>query len=175
MEALVARDPQVILATDHQAGFFEPESLAARPGWSSLRAVREHRIHLLEADIVLRCGPRLIQALDAFSHALYPDYFPLPNHTTTDTSTTDTSTTDNANPDTSSSNIPSPDTANTVRGMFDSRVRVHAGPDATPRRPHSPQAMQGRECADTLPALAYQDLVAEGRVTRVGLASRWRL
>lgn len=78
LEVLLARDPDVILSsTDHAASFSE-RGLQSRPGWSDLRAVRHQRIHLLDGDLVSRCSPRLVDALELMAHALYPAHFAAP-------------------------------------------------------------------------------------------------
>jgi iron complex transport system substrate-binding protein len=74
-EVLLARDPEVILAPSSEAEPMTIEYLRARPGWSNLRAVRNNRIHLLDGDLVSRCGPRLVDALEIMARVLYPDRF----------------------------------------------------------------------------------------------------
>ena len=78
LEVLLARDPQVIVTSTNHIAFFAKENLDARPGWRDLRAVRTTRVHLLDGDLVSRCGPRLADALELVAHALYPDHFPDP-------------------------------------------------------------------------------------------------
>jgi iron complex transport system substrate-binding protein len=59
-EFVVRADPQVIVMA---AGAVQP--LAQRPGWSRIRAVREHRVCELsreQSDVVVRLGPRLADA-----------------------------------------------------------------------------------------------------------------
>jgi len=74
LETLVKRDPNVILVGYHEGADTAQvlERLRDAPGWRSLRAVREGRVVVL-GDAVMREGPRLIDALEAISHALYPD------------------------------------------------------------------------------------------------------
>lgn len=74
-EAVVAADPEVILLVDHEAGV-TPESVAARPGWSEISAVKDGRIVQLAPDPVVRPGPRLVDGLEELARALHPDRFP---------------------------------------------------------------------------------------------------
>ena len=74
-EALVARKPDYIMASQMQAELLTPEKLAARPGWSGLKAVKERRIVLLDGDIVSRPGPRFVEAVELIAKALYPGLF----------------------------------------------------------------------------------------------------
>jgi iron complex transport system substrate-binding protein len=74
-EAVFARDPQVILGPDSQGMKLSPDTIAQRPGWADVRAVRDGRIYLLDGDIVSRPGPRLADALEALVAVLYPESF----------------------------------------------------------------------------------------------------
>lgn len=59
-ELVVRADPDLIILAHADAA-----ALAARPGWQGLRAVRGERVCRLsadEADIVVRAGPRLLEA-----------------------------------------------------------------------------------------------------------------
>ncbi len=72
-EALVARDPDWIMAAGSHGQALSPERLAARPGWSALKAVKSGRVILLDGDIVSRAGPRFVEALELMSKVLYPE------------------------------------------------------------------------------------------------------
>ena len=74
-EAIIAADPEVIVLADEDAGE-SPQTVAARPGWSSISAVQSGRIYTIDPDIVSRPGPRLVDALLALGHLLYPQRFP---------------------------------------------------------------------------------------------------
>ncbi len=75
-EEVIRRNPDVILAPDTHADKVTPEALAQRPGWETIRAVQEGRIHLVNGDIVSRPGPRIVDGLEAVARALYPERFP---------------------------------------------------------------------------------------------------
>ena len=68
-ETVVASDPEVILAPT--AAGRGVESIAARPGWAAVTAVRERCIVLVDADTVSRCGPRILDALEAIIAAVH--------------------------------------------------------------------------------------------------------
>jgi iron complex transport system substrate-binding protein len=75
-EEVVRRNPSCILGhTGHQLAL-TPAQISQRPGWSSMLAVKQHCIRLLNGDIVARPGPRLAEALEAITRALYPDLLP---------------------------------------------------------------------------------------------------
>lgn len=75
-EAIVERDPDVILGPSSHADKLSPELVAARPGWGELRAVRDGRVYLLDGDTTSRPGPRLADALEELARTLYPERFP---------------------------------------------------------------------------------------------------
>jgi iron complex transport system substrate-binding protein len=77
MEALVSADPEVILLADHEAGV-TAEQVAARPGWQGISAVESGRIISLDADLVARPGPRVVDGLEAVAAALHPGRVPEP-------------------------------------------------------------------------------------------------
>jgi iron complex transport system substrate-binding protein len=79
-EDLVAADPEVILlgTASYDPTLGEPAAaraaVAARPGWASLRAVRDSRVVPYLDDIVTtRPGPRIVEGLEALARALHPD------------------------------------------------------------------------------------------------------
>lgn len=74
-EAVLMARPEVIVLAD--AGAIEdPQSqatLAARPGWSQLAALRHGRVFALHTDWVARPGPRLGLGLRQLAALLHPD------------------------------------------------------------------------------------------------------
>lgn len=73
-EAVIAADPEVILLADHEAGV-TPASVAARPGWSVVSAVSDGRVVILDTNLVVRPGPRVVDGLEAIARALHPERF----------------------------------------------------------------------------------------------------
>jgi iron complex transport system substrate-binding protein len=74
-EAVLARDPDYIMAAESHGAALTLERLARRVGWSSLKAVRAGRVVLLDGDIVSRAGPRLVDAIELMAGVLYPELF----------------------------------------------------------------------------------------------------
>ncbi|MEI7644737.1 MAG: cobalamin-binding protein [Chloroflexales bacterium] len=71
-EAIVSRDPAVIVGPSSHGDKLTPAQVAARPGWDKIRAVRDGRIALIDGDMVSRPGPRLADALADLADTLYP-------------------------------------------------------------------------------------------------------
>lgn len=72
-EAIIMRNPQVILSPDSHVDKINPEELAKRAGWSSIDAVKDGRVYLIGGDISSRPGPRLVDALEDIFEQLYPE------------------------------------------------------------------------------------------------------
>jgi iron complex transport system substrate-binding protein len=60
---IVKANPDVILLADTQCCQESLDTLAARPGWSDLRAVAEGHVILLADDVASRRGPRTVDML----------------------------------------------------------------------------------------------------------------
>ncbi|HHX27404.1 MAG TPA: cobalamin-binding protein [Firmicutes bacterium] len=60
MEDLLAKDPDVILVAIPED---EAAPLIGRPGWSSLRAVKEGRVFFPNPDLVSRPGPAVVEGI----------------------------------------------------------------------------------------------------------------
>ncbi len=75
IERVVEKNPDVILAPDSY--YIDVEKIIQkRPGWSSIKAVRDGRIiNNLDPNMINRPGPRSAQAVKAIARALYPELF----------------------------------------------------------------------------------------------------
>jgi iron complex transport system substrate-binding protein len=77
LEDLIAADPELILLGD---AAYDPSitqaSVAARPGWSEMTAVKEGRIAVVPEDpVITRPGPRIVDGLEALARAVHPELF----------------------------------------------------------------------------------------------------
>jgi iron complex transport system substrate-binding protein len=75
-EEVLRRNPMVILGPATSEKLLATPLALRHPGWQHLAAIKNHRIHLLDDDLVSRPGPRLVMALEAVVKTLYPDRFP---------------------------------------------------------------------------------------------------
>jgi iron complex transport system substrate-binding protein len=78
-EAIIKRDPDIIiLPLGHGA---EPPfwgtigQVKARPGWSTISAIRNDRLYTIDEDIISRPGPRIVDALEALAKIIHPELF----------------------------------------------------------------------------------------------------
>ena len=74
LEQVVAADPAFIILGDARYGI-TPESIAQRPGWESLTAVKDGHVVPFNDDLVSRPGPRLVDALEELAKLLRPELF----------------------------------------------------------------------------------------------------
>lgn len=74
LEQIVAADPAFIILGDSAYGV-TAESVAARPGWKDLSAVKNGQVLPFDDNLVSRPGPRLVDGLEALAKLLRPDLF----------------------------------------------------------------------------------------------------
>lgn len=74
-EELIVQNPDVILLGDALYGGITAESVAARPGWDAINAVKNNRTQPFNDDLVSRPGPRMVQGLEELAKILHPDLF----------------------------------------------------------------------------------------------------
>jgi iron complex transport system substrate-binding protein len=74
LEQVVAADPSFIILGDARYGV-TPESIAQRPGWENLSAVKNGQVFPFDDDLVSRPGPRLVDALEGLAKLLRPGLF----------------------------------------------------------------------------------------------------
>jgi iron complex transport system substrate-binding protein len=60
-EYIIAKDPQIIVLADTKCCQQSYATVSARPGWSTITAVRHHRVVMANDDVASRWGPRIVQ------------------------------------------------------------------------------------------------------------------
>ncbi|MFD2399472.1 ABC transporter substrate-binding protein [Prauserella oleivorans] len=60
-EHILRSDPDFIFLADSKCCGQNPDTVAARPGWDTLTAVRKNRVFALDDDVVSRWSPRLVE------------------------------------------------------------------------------------------------------------------
>jgi iron complex transport system substrate-binding protein len=73
-EQLIAVNPDVILLADAPYGT-TAESVAARPGWNVITAVKEGALYPIDPNMMSVPGPRLVDALEETAKLLHPELF----------------------------------------------------------------------------------------------------
>jgi iron complex transport system substrate-binding protein len=73
LEAIIGRDPDIIVFPASEGSQATQAALGGRPGWENLRAVQVGAVVRVPAEIVHRLGPRVGQAARLLAVALHPD------------------------------------------------------------------------------------------------------
>ncbi|MBV6396966.1 MAG: Vitamin B12-binding protein [Anaerolineales bacterium] len=74
LEQLVVMPPDIILLGDAAYGQ-SAETVAARQGWDTLKAVVDGKIFPFDDNLLTRPGPRLVDGLEALARLLHPEAF----------------------------------------------------------------------------------------------------
>jgi len=69
-EYIVSSNPSIVFLTDTLCCNQTAASVAGRPGWSHMTAVRKHTIVALDEDIASRWGPRTASLAEEIAHAI---------------------------------------------------------------------------------------------------------
>jgi iron complex transport system substrate-binding protein len=76
LEAIVAEQPEVVVAITAAPGQTISEGLAANPAWAGVPAVKNQRVQEIDAQVFLQApGPRAGEGLLTLAKLLYPDVF----------------------------------------------------------------------------------------------------
>jgi iron complex transport system substrate-binding protein len=73
-EKVIELNPVIILLGDAAYGT-TPESVAARPGWNAIDAVKNSNIYPFDDNLVSRPGPRLVDGLEALAKTIHPELY----------------------------------------------------------------------------------------------------
>jgi iron complex transport system substrate-binding protein len=73
-EKVIELNPIIILLGDAAYGT-TPESVAARPGWKAIEAVKNSNIYPFDDNLVSRPGPRLVEGLEALVKIIHPELY----------------------------------------------------------------------------------------------------
>jgi iron complex transport system substrate-binding protein len=73
-EELVKQNPGIIVLGDALYGV-TPDSVAQRPGWSTLSAVKDKQVFAFDDNLISRPGPRLIDGLEQMAQLVHPELF----------------------------------------------------------------------------------------------------
>lgn len=69
-EHILQADPDLVFLADTKGAGVTAESVAARPGWNTLAAVREGHVYELNDDVASRWGPRVVDFVRSVSEAV---------------------------------------------------------------------------------------------------------
>ncbi|MDI6799124.1 MAG: cobalamin-binding protein [Actinomycetota bacterium] len=73
LEVLVEKDPKIIIAPKGSMG--DPKSISERKGWENISAVKEGRVFVVDEDVLVRFGPRIVDGIYEMAKLIHPDRF----------------------------------------------------------------------------------------------------
>ena len=73
LEEVIRKRPEVILISSMERGGRFEKARQDWLKWTSIPAVQNGRIHLIDSDLIDRPSPRIIQGLEAMARFLHPD------------------------------------------------------------------------------------------------------
>lgn len=74
-EALIERNPDIIITT---YGYYVEDPVKQvmdRAGWQDIMAVKEEQVYDVHSDLVSRPGPRLVEGVEEVAKVVYPEVF----------------------------------------------------------------------------------------------------
>lgn len=74
-EAVISRDPEIIVLPSHGTEYGDLDQLTKRAGWESLRAVTGGRVYKVDGDLMVRTSPRIVEGLEHLAAKLFPERF----------------------------------------------------------------------------------------------------
>jgi len=75
-EYVIAQDPDIIIFTTGPWSTLSEDTYINRPGWSTIDAVENGDIYGVDANLISRYGPRVIDCLELLAEIFYPEVFP---------------------------------------------------------------------------------------------------
>ena len=77
-ETVIEKDPDVIIFPNMYMGLIPwgtYDDIASRPGWDSITAIQNGNFYIIDASIISRSGPRLVDALEELAVMIHPELF----------------------------------------------------------------------------------------------------
>ena len=74
-EFVVANNPEIIVFTASSMSSTFIEDISSRTGWEDTDAIKYNQIYTIDDDIVVRPGPRIVDALEQLAELFHPDLF----------------------------------------------------------------------------------------------------
>lgn len=75
-EFVIAQNPQVIIYTTGAWSTLTKDTYLNRPGWSTIDAVKNETIYGMDANLLSRYGPRIVDCLEQLAAIIHPELFP---------------------------------------------------------------------------------------------------
>ena len=74
-EVIIDAKPDIIVLGYMIKGTESVDEVRNRSGWSEIPAVSNNKIYIIDSDLILRPGPRVIQGLEQLAQIIHPELF----------------------------------------------------------------------------------------------------
>ncbi len=74
-EEVVARNPDIIISLYGAMHYAPLEDIKSRPGWDVISAVANNAVYLIDENLFVRPGPRIVDGLETLAKILHPELF----------------------------------------------------------------------------------------------------
>lgn len=74
-EEVIARNPDIIISLYGPMHYAPLESIKNRPGWDRISAVSSGAVYLVDENLFVRPGPRIVDGLEMLAKILHPELF----------------------------------------------------------------------------------------------------
>lgn len=74
-EFVIAQNPEVIIYTTGPWSTLSEDTYIERPGWDVIDAVIDEDIHGIDANLLSRYGPRIVDCLEELAEIIHPELF----------------------------------------------------------------------------------------------------
>jgi iron complex transport system substrate-binding protein len=75
-EFVIAEDPNIIVYTTGPWSTLSNSTYHDRPGWGNISAVTNDKIYGMDANLLSRYGPRIVDCLEQLAALIHPELFP---------------------------------------------------------------------------------------------------
>lgn len=75
-EFVVAQDPDIIIYTTGPWSTLTKDTYLTRDGWGEITAIKTDNIHGMDANLLSRYGPRIVDCLEQLAELVHPELFP---------------------------------------------------------------------------------------------------
>lgn len=75
-EFVIAQNPEIIIYTTGPWSTLSEDTYLNRPGWDTIDAVINGNIHGMDANLLSRYGPRIVDCLEQLAEIVHPELFP---------------------------------------------------------------------------------------------------
>ena len=79
MEEVLARDPDIVIFASEIGNAIIKAERQRWLRWTSLKAVKEHKLYTADSDLLHRPGPRVVDGILALAKLIHPELFTEPS------------------------------------------------------------------------------------------------